>query len=119
MLIDIISILRHILYGIGQDILSQSRIKLIDIVELEVRSEGPTQDSQTGHKTFLPLGEMDLEQTLKLVLHPTPPPPHPTMKLLRAEMDTRAYSKTFLLRGNFFITQAFKRYSQISYPNPT
>ena len=30
-------------------------------VELEVRSRGPTQVSQTGQKTFLPSGEMDLE----------------------------------------------------------
>ena len=81
------------------------------IVELEVQSRGPSQvPSQIGQKTFLPLGEMDLEQTLKLVMHPT----HPTRKLLRAEMDTRAYSKTFLLQGNFFITQAFKRYGHIS-----
>ena len=45
------------------------------IVELEVRSIGPTQVSHTGQKTFLPLGEMDLEQTLKLILHPTPTHP--------------------------------------------
>ena len=45
------------------------------IVELEVRSRGPTQVSHTGQKTFLPLGEMDLEQTLKLVLHHPPHPP--------------------------------------------
>ena len=53
---------------------------------------------------------MALEQTLKLVFHP-PHPTHPTMKLLLTEMDTRAYSKTFLLMGNFFITQSIKRYS--------
>ena len=45
------------------------------VVELEVRSRGPTQVSHTGQKTFLPLGEMDLEQTLKLVLHHPPHPP--------------------------------------------
>ena len=31
------------------------------IVELEVRSRGPIPVSHTGQKTFLPLGEMDLE----------------------------------------------------------
>ena len=33
----------------------------ITVVELEVRSRGPTQVSHTGQKTFLPSGEMDLE----------------------------------------------------------
>ena len=58
---------------------------------------------------------MALEQTLKLVFHPHHPPTPPTMKLLLTEMDTRAYSKTFLLMGNFFITQAIKRYSQFKF----
>ena len=41
------------------------------IVELEVQSiQRSLQVSHVGLKTFLPLGEMDLEQTLKLVLHP-------------------------------------------------
>ena len=44
-------------------------IPVIIIVELEVQSRGPYQvPSQIGQKTFLPLGEMDLEQTLKLVI---------------------------------------------------
>ena len=47
----------------------------IIVVELEVQSRGPSQvPSQKGQKTFLPLGEMDLEQTLKLVMHPHPHP---------------------------------------------
>ena len=50
-----------------------------DVVELEVQSRGPSQvPSQIGQKTFLPLGEMDLEQTLKLVMHPHPTPTPPT-----------------------------------------
>ena len=55
----------------------QFKIKHL-IVELEVQSRGPSQvPSQIGQKTFLPLGEMDLEQTLKLVMHPHPTPTPP------------------------------------------
>ena len=36
------------------------------------------------------------------------------IKITHAEMDTRAYSKTFLQQGNFFKSQALKSYGQIS-----
>ena len=56
------------------------------------------------------------EPDIKIGLPPTPPhPTPPTRKLLMTEMDTRAYFETFLLRGNFFITQAIKRYSQFKF----
>ena len=71
------------------------------IVELEVRSRGPTQVSHTGQKKTIPFRGNGPGVDIKITLA------HP-------EMDTRAYSKTFLLQGNFFITQPFKRYGQIS-----
>ena len=51
---------------------------------------------------------------IKITFPPThhPPPTH-HRKLFIAEMGSRDHSKTFLLRGNFFITQPIKRYSKI------
>ena len=63
----------NVMHGLELNSIQGGTILLV--VELKVQSRGPTQVSYTGQKTFLPLGEMDFEQTLKLVLHHPPNPP--------------------------------------------
>ena len=108
-LVTTVGQVRHIL-----NTLMSLRASIYHFDTLCCRARGPVQRSHPSQshrsKNISPFRENGPGVDIKITHAPT----HPTRKLLRAEMDTRAYSKTFLLRGDFFKTQAFKSYSQIS-----
>ena len=89
---------------------------ILTFLLFKLSSSGPDQNSDHSNSfhsfihRYSKLNESGAD--IKIIFAPHPTPPHPTtMKLFLMEMDSRAYSKTFLLWWHGVNTQGIKRYS--------